>query len=158
MRPSRTQFRSTNSKLRCISLRALVLLIAVLLMVSLSLTMFTFIVPSTPNQSDRDGAHAQPRDYGTHPIQEKPWGTTYSPLRIWCMVPTLYPRNTNNIQVCLCALSRPHLAAHVRTPVVHKRQSPKHGACSAPKWCSSSPTNCRSRSTSATSSTSTPTT
>eukprot|EP00485_Elphidium_margaritaceum_P003030 CAMPEP_0202707494 /NCGR_PEP_ID=MMETSP1385-20130828/19833_1 /ASSEMBLY_ACC=CAM_ASM_000861 /TAXON_ID=933848 /ORGANISM="Elphidium margaritaceum" /LENGTH=67 /DNA_ID=CAMNT_0049366233 /DNA_START=92 /DNA_END=291 /DNA_ORIENTATION=+ len=31
-------------------------------------------------------------------VEEKKWGETYEPSRIWCLVPTLYPRNTENMK------------------------------------------------------------
>eukprot|EP01084_Bolivina_argentea_P298354 514125_1 len=36
-------------------------------------------------------------DYGNNPIKEESWGNIYTPSRIWCLVPTLYPRNSKNM-------------------------------------------------------------
>lgn len=38
-------------------------------------------------------------DYGKNPILEQEWGHIYSPSRIWCLVPSLYPRNADNMWV-----------------------------------------------------------
>ena len=55
----------------------------------------------TMDNNNNDNDRFRIIDYGINPISEKHWGHIYSPSRIWCLVPSLYPRNADNMRVCL---------------------------------------------------------
>ena len=78
-------------------------------MLFLTATFYIFLL-NDPHSNIHTNPHSNPIDihkkqeieridYGLHPVEEKKWGEIYSPLRIWCMVPTLYPRNEKNMKV-----------------------------------------------------------